>query len=255
MDYTLVVNGKMKRSFCLFLGLLFALIAASCGNGAPTPPTAEAISTQTNVSLSPSRVSPASLPKICKCVLRFNHINIEEGLSQSSVRVVFQDSRGFLWFGTEDGLNRYDGYAFKIYKPDPDVPTSLSDRWITAITEDKDGYLWIGTRLGGLNRYDPRTESFTHFLHSDTNLNSLSDNHINVLYLDKDNNLWLGTMNGLDLFNRTDNTFKHYKSTSNEENAVKNITAIYQDSHGRFWIGTASGGLSRFNPQDNKFTT
>src|SRR5690349_14496401 len=186
MDYTLVVNGKMKRSFCLFLGLLFALIAASCGNGAPTPPSAEAISTQTNVSLSPSRVSPASLPKICKCVLRFNHINIEEGLSQSSVRVVFQDSRGFLWFGTEDGLNRYD----------------------------------------------PRTESFTHFLHSDTNLNSLSDNHINVLYLDKDNNLWLGTMNGLDLFNRTDNTFKHYKSTSNEENAVKNITAIYQDSHG-----------------------
>ena len=105
MDYTLEVNGKMKRSFCLFFGLLFALICASCGSRTTPPETAEAISTPTTASPSPSRVSAAALPKICKCVLRFNHINIEEGLSQSSVRVVFQDSRGFLWFGTEDGLN------------------------------------------------------------------------------------------------------------------------------------------------------
>src|SRR5690349_14283710 len=241
MDYTLQVNGKMKRSFYFFFGLLFALISTSCGSRITPPPTAQAISTRKTVSPSPSQVSPASLPKICKCVLRFNHINIEEGLSQSSVRVVFQDSRGFLWFGTEDGLNRYDGYTFKIYKPDPDVPTSLSDRWITAITEDKDGYLWIATRLGGLNRYDPRTETFSHFLHSDSNLNSLSDNHINVLYLDKSNNLWLGTMSGLDLFNRNDGTFTHYISAQNEEKVGKSVSAIYQDSQGRFWIGTASG--------------
>ena len=170
MDYTLEVNGKMKRSLCLFFGLLLALLSTSCG-GKVTPPARpepslapgahlpwraalgsvdsaqdKAVSTPTSHPAAPSRVAPASLPQICKCVLRFDHISIEQGLSQSSVWVIFQDSRGFLWFGTEDGLNRYDGYAFKTYKPDPDVPSSLSDRWITSIAEDKDGYLWIATR-------------------------------------------------------------------------------------------------------------
>jgi len=166
---------------------------------------------------------------------------------------MFQDSRGFLWFGTEDGLNRYDGYTFKVYKPDPDAPNSLSDRWITSIVEDKDGYLWIGTRLGGLNRYDPRTEEFTHFLRNDRNPGGLSDNHINVLYLDKDDNLWVGTTTGLDLFDQTNNTFKHYNPTQNKEIVEKNITAIYQDHRGRFWVGTTAGGLNRFYPQNHMF--
>src|SRR6266540_2336858 len=206
MDYTLEVNGKMKPSFCLFFGLLLALFSASCGGGEMPPATPEAVSTPTSRPSAPSRVAPASLPQICKCVLRFDHISIEQGLSQSSVWVIFQDSRGFLWFGTEDGLNRYDGYTFKTYKPDPDVPSSLSDRAITAIIEDKDGYLWIATRQGGLNRYDPRTEEFTRFVHDDLNSTSLNDNHVNVLYLDKDDRLWVGTHNGLDLMNRTTNT-------------------------------------------------
>src|SRR5919109_457632 len=140
----------MKRKIRLFFGVLLALALVSCAgdltgslpapfNLAQDKPT----SAPTSLPPVPSRVSPESLPEICNCVLRFDHITIEQGLSQSSVRVIFQDSRGFLWFGTEDGLNRYDGYNFKTYKPDPDVPSSLSDRWITSIVEDKDGYLWI----------------------------------------------------------------------------------------------------------------
>ncbi|MGB8983588.1 MAG: two-component regulator propeller domain-containing protein, partial [Anaerolineales bacterium] len=189
----------MKRRLSIVLGLLLAVFLGACSSG-ETPPTPEAVATSTGTARVPSRISPASLPPICNCVLRFDHIGIEQGLSQSSVRVIFQDSRGFLWFGTEDGLNRYDGYTFKIYKPDPDVPNSLSDRLITSIVEDRDGYIWVGTRLGGLNRYDPRTEEFRHFLHNDANPSSLSDNHINVLYLDRNDQLWVGTTSGLDMF-------------------------------------------------------
>lgn len=247
---------KMKRIRAHFLGLLLALILASCA-GLKTPPaTLEADSAPTSTPPAPARVSPVSLPEICDCVLRFDHISIEQGLSQSSVRAIFQDSRGFMWFGTEDGLNRYDGYTFKIYKPDPDVSNSVSDRWITSILEDKEGYLWIATRQGGLNRYDPRTEEFKRYLHDESNPLSLSDNHINVLYLDKNDNLWVGTHNGLDLLDRTNNTFSHYIYNPSKQEGItgKTITAIFQDSRGRYWIGTSAGGLNRFDPQNNTFT-
>jgi ligand-binding sensor domain-containing protein/signal transduction histidine kinase len=245
----------MKRSLFLFFGLLLALLVASCGGRVTPPAPAEATAAPTSAPPAPSRVSPVSLPPICKCVLRFDHIGIEQGLSQSSVHVIFQDSRGFLWFGTQDGLNRYDGYTFKTYKPDPDLENSLSDRWITSIVEDNDGYLWIATRLGGLNRYDPRTEEFVHYLHDDANPGSLSDNHLNVLYLDKNGNLWVGTTSGLDRYERTTNTFKHYVYSPFRQEGIsgKYITAIYQDSRGRFWVGTASG-LNLFNPSSNTAT-
>jgi ligand-binding sensor domain-containing protein/signal transduction histidine kinase len=169
--------------------------------------------------------------------------------------VIFQDSHGFLWFGTEDGLNRYDGYSFKIFKPDPDAPNSLSDRWITSIVEDSEGYLWVGTRLG-LNRYDPRTEDFLHFLHDESDPNSLIDNHINVLYIDRSGNLWVGTDGGLDLFNKGNGTFKHYVYSPFQQEGIsgKSITVLYQDSRGRFWVGTYAGGLNLFEPFTGRFT-
>jgi ligand-binding sensor domain-containing protein/signal transduction histidine kinase len=246
----------MKSVLTHLSGFILLLVLTSCaGLGAP-PATPQVDSTPTGRPAALSRVSPASLPPICECVLRFDRISIEQGLSQSSVHVILQDSRGFMWFGTEDGLNRYDGYTFKTFKPDPDAPFSLSDRWVTSMIEDKDGYLWIATRQGGLNRYDPRTEQFTRFVHDDLNSTSLNDNHVNVLYLDKDNRLWVGTHNGLDLMNRATNTFTHYIYEPSKQESItgKNITAIFQDSRGVFWIGTSSGGLNRFDPQTNAFT-
>ena len=190
-------------------------------------------------------------------MLRFDHINIEQGLSQSSVRVILQDSIGFLWFGTEDGLNRYDGYTFKTFKPDPDAINSLSDRYITAIVEDNDGILWIGTRQGGVNRYDPSTEQFTHYRHQDEIPSSLSDDYIYTLYTDSNNNLWIGTKQGLDLFDRATGTFTHYAYSPSEPDGLsgKNVTTIYEDNRGRLWIGTTSGGLNQFDRQSKKFTT
>ena len=204
----------MKRIRLLSFGLVLAVILVACGSSLTLGPLdshpVQVTAAPTEPPAAPSQVSPASLPPICNCILRFDHISIEHGLSQSSVQVIFQDSRGFLWFGTEDGLNRYDGYNFTIYKPDPDAINSLSDRWITSIVEDQEGYIWIGTRLGGLNRYDPRTEEFSHFLNDEMNPASLIDNHINALYIDKRGNLWIGTANGLDLFDRGTGTFRHY---------------------------------------------
>src|SRR5919106_4046920 len=168
------MNRESKHVLSRILGLCVAFAVAACG-GVNSPAAAldslpaqdKPVSALISRPLAPNRAPEESLPQICNCVLRFDHISIEHGLSQSSARVIFQDSRGFLWFGTEDGLNRYDGYTFKSYKPDPDTPQSLSDRWISSIVEDKTGILWIATRLGGLNSYDPRTEQFKHFLHDE----------------------------------------------------------------------------------------
>ena len=248
----------MKRLRFFFLGCMLTFLVASCGSVStpesvePTP--AQASAAPTDRAPEVNRVPAASLPQICNCVLRFDRINIEQGLSQSSVKVIFQDRRGFLWFGTEDGLNRYDGYSFKIYKPDPDVINSLSDRWITSIVEDQEGYLWIATRLG-LNRFDPRTEEFIRFLHDEANPASLIDNHINVLYIDKNNNLWVGTTSGLDLFSHSNGSFKHYVYSPSKQEGIsgKNITALYEDSRGRFWVGTFAAGLNLFNPSNNTF--
>jgi ligand-binding sensor domain-containing protein/signal transduction histidine kinase len=172
------------------------------------------------------------------------------------VRVILQDSIGFLWFGTEDGLNRYDGYTFKTFKPDPDVPNSISDRFITAIVEDKNGILWIGTRQGGLNRYDPATEQFIQYRHDDEFPSSLSDEYIYSLYVDNSNTLWVGTKQGLDLLDQTTGTFTHYSYNPSEPDSLsgKSITAIHEDSRGRLWIGTSSGGLNQFDKQSKKFT-
>jgi ligand-binding sensor domain-containing protein/signal transduction histidine kinase len=188
--------------------------------------------------------------------IRFEQFSLEEGLSQSVVNVVMQDSQGFLWVGTEDGLNRYDGYNFKIYKADTENPNSLSDRWITAIVEDSHGYLWIGTRLGGLNRYDPQTGYFTHFLHDTKNTNSISHNHVTALSVGEDG-IWIGTEDGLDFLDYVSKTIKHFNTSS--ENAVNLsgnwVSAIISDPNGNLWIGTQDAGLNFYNPTENKFTS
>jgi ligand-binding sensor domain-containing protein/signal transduction histidine kinase len=252
----------MKKVFSYLLGLALLFTITSCtGSGNPAAVleqlgAAGGTATPTSLPATPSHVSPASLPEVCDCVLRFDRINIEQGLSQSSVHVAFQDSRGFMWFGTQDGLNRYDGYTFKTFKPDPDAPTSLSDRWITSIVEDPDGYLWVATRQGGLNRYDPHTEEFKRYMHDDSNSNSLHDNHVNVLALDREGRLWVGTQNGLDVLDRSTGSFTHFVYDPSQQEGItgKSITAILQDSRGNIWIGTRAGGLNRFDPQNSKFT-
>ncbi|MGH8525113.1 MAG: two-component regulator propeller domain-containing protein, partial [Gammaproteobacteria bacterium] len=106
--------------------------------------------------------APIKLPLIEGNDIRFTHLSTEQGLSQSRVDHMLQDRRGFIWIGTYNGLNRYDGYRFKAYKPDPNNPNSLGGALVLPLFEDRSGILWIGVDAG-LDRFDPTTERFTHF--------------------------------------------------------------------------------------------
>ncbi|MCP4601187.1 MAG: hypothetical protein GY847_11800 [Proteobacteria bacterium] len=128
--------------------------------------------------------------------LRFEHVSLEQGLSQSTVFCILQDSQGFIWFGTEDGLNKYDGYTFTVYKHDPEDSNSLSGNRIQAILKDDSGTLWIGTSDGGLDRYDRKLDRFTHYRNDPNDLSSLSDDDITAIYQDRDGVLWIGTGGG-----------------------------------------------------------
>ena len=108
---------------------------------------------------------------------RFERISLEQGLSQNTVRCILQDRRGFLWFGTEDGVNRYDGYEFRIFQTDPGNPNTLSGNFIRALHEDRNGIIWIGTNGSGLNRFDPATEQFTRFRSDGNDPNSISSDY------------------------------------------------------------------------------
>ena len=119
----------------------------------------------------------------------FEHLTIEDGLSQNAGLALLQDSQGFIWIGTQDGLNRYDGYDFKIFKRDSEDLNSISYNSIIALHEDKNRFLWIGTWGGGLNRYDPKTNQFTSYLPNPENQNSISDVTIPALAEDQDGNL------------------------------------------------------------------
>ncbi|HLO16104.1 MAG TPA: two-component regulator propeller domain-containing protein, partial [Anaerolineales bacterium] len=134
-------------------------------------------------------------------IVQFEHFTIEDGLSQNAGLVIFQDRRGYLWFGTQDGLNRYDGFSFKIFKHDLDDPHSISHNSILAITEDKDGYLWIGTWGGGLNRFDPATETFVRYQYDPKEPSSLGNDTVTSIKQDSTGALWVGTLAGLDRYN------------------------------------------------------
>jgi serine phosphatase RsbU (regulator of sigma subunit)/ligand-binding sensor domain-containing protein len=192
--------------------------------------------------------------------VRFEHISLEHGLSQSIVRVIFQDSKGFLWFGSQDGLNKYDGYKFTVYKYDPFDSTSLAENDIWSIYEapSEPKALWIGTGASGLNRFDRETETFTHFRHNPADPASLSHDFVAQIYEDRAGNLWALTgAGGLDRLDRKTGKFTHYRHDPNNANSLSHnrITAFHESATapGVLWIGTPAG-LNRFDTRAERFT-
>ena len=166
-----------------------------------------------------------------------------------------QDRRGFLWFGTYDGLNRYDGYRFKIYRSKPGEPNSLSQKTVFCLLEDKDGMIWIGT-AGGLDRFDPTTETFAHYRHNPANPNSLSENLALSLHQDRDGMIWIGTVGqGVNRLDPKTGAFTHYIHDENDPTSISAglVWRIGEDREGALWLGT-SGGLNRFEPRTGKAT-
>ena len=125
--------------------------------------------------------------------LKFTHLTIADGLSHSDVRAIVQDPQGFMWFGTWlGGLNRYDGYSFKVYKHDPQDERSLSSDNIWTLYVDRSGDLWVGTVGGGVNRYDRETDSFVHYRHNPDDPTSLPSDDLRAFYEDEAGTLWVG---------------------------------------------------------------
>ncbi|MCL5028662.1 MAG: histidine kinase [Bacteroidetes bacterium] len=188
--------------------------------------------------------------------MNFEHILSDKGLSQNTIHCILQDSQGFLWFATEDGLDKYDGYNFTVYKNNPLDSHSISDNFIWTLYEDKNGTLWIGTNSGGLSRFDRETETFTNYKFDPGNPNSLSNNNIRAIFEDKYGGLWVGTEGGgLNKFDKKNNKFIHFWHNPNDPNSLSDNTvlSIFEDKGGTLWVG-GDGGLNEFHRSKGNFS-
>lgn len=190
--------------------------------------------------------------------ISFRHYTSDQGLSQNRVDGILRDKRGFMWFATYNGLNRFDGYNFLIYKSNPSDTNSLSNNYIYSICEDKYGDLWIATDEG-LNHFLFNENRFVRYYHNSNNSNSISSNKISVLYYDKAGYLWVGTKEGIDKIEfNSDKSIKlirHYKNINKNTNSLSsnNITSLCEDNKQNIWIGT-SNGLNKFDWHTGKWT-
>ena len=171
--------------------------------------------------------------------------DLNEGISQLSVMTIYQDSRGYLWFATKNGLNRFNGKEYKIYHREDGNEQSLSNNSVTSITEDQEGYLWVGTN-NGLNRIDLNTNEIKRY---NLETNGLVANSISTVYTDRSGCLWVGTWEGLNRYNREGDHFEYIPIEDDTERAM--IVTLLEDSSGRFWIGTRNKGLLLCDHQMN----
>ncbi|MBN1895647.1 hypothetical protein JW906_14230 [bacterium] len=185
--------------------------------------------------------------------LRFTHLTVEDGLSQNYIRAIVRDYRGFMWFGTENGLNRYDGNSFRIYLPDARDSTSLADTRITSLYEDRKNRLWIGHVSGGLSLYNRDTETFTRFQHHAQDSTSLASVDAFSMLHDSRGVLWIGTSAGLDQFVEETGDFIHFDIGSEESRILRTLTirSIIEGRDGSLWLGTTNG-LFRLHPDRKK---
>lgn len=223
----------------------------------------------------------------------FRRYGVSEGLSNNAVYAVVQDHLGFMWFGTKDGLNRFDGYTYKHYKNGTDS-NSISNNTIRCLFRDSKNILWVGTD-DGLNSYDHVTNSFKRYQHN-TNKNSISSNYIssiaegsdgllyvgtygggvnafdkktqtfssvngapasiNALVGDKNGNIWIGSGEGLFAYNTSNKNNTAYRNEPGNETSISgnDVLSLYIDSHGTLWIGVNGAGLNAFDATSKKFT-
>ncbi|WP_298313998.1 two-component regulator propeller domain-containing protein [uncultured Aquimarina sp.] len=185
---------------------------------------------------------------------KFLHLFTSDGLSQSSVIAIHQDRLGLMWIGTRDGLNKYDGDNFTVYRNILNDSTSISNNDILSIQEDQEGYIWIGT-YNGLNRYDPKLNVFKSYFHS-SKKGSISDNTIWSIKMLHNGELWFGSSNGLMIYDRESDSFITIKNDPTNASSLSNnyVLSIYEDKKRDIWIGTANG-LNRLKTgNENSFS-
>ncbi len=181
-------------------------------------------------------------------------ITVEDGLSQNNINHIIQDQKGFVWFATNGGLNRFDGIQFKTFTYNNYDSASISNNIINHLFEDDKGNIWISTQ-NGLDQYDGNTEEFTHFKNEANNPNSLSNNWITCTISDNLGNYWIGTAGGgLNKYNPVSKTFQSFRNNLHNPQSISSnsITCIEKDKYGFIWIGTENG-LNMLDPSSEKF--
>jgi ligand-binding sensor domain-containing protein len=185
----------------------------------------------------------------------FGRITIADGLASYRTYDVAQDSVGFLWIATLEGLNRYDGYTIRTFHHDERDSGSISEDVVRSLLVDRSGVLWVGTAGKGLNRYDNRSERFAHFANSSSDPSSISHGRITAMCQDKSGALWIGTLGGgLNRLDGMTGTFVHYTHDPLHGGSLPDdrVYAIFEDAAGRLWVGT-DGGLSILNETRDSF--
>lgn len=195
------------------------------------------------LSLAPGVCAAADPPLARPWAPAFERIDIDEGLSQSVVTSIHQDELGFLWFGTQEGLNRFDGRNFRVYRHDPDDPDSLSSSSIEAIAGDAEGRIWLGTDDGGLNILDPRTGDIAVLRHDSSKPRSLSHDRVLDIDFGPDGSAWLGTGAGLDRVRMNGAVPEPAGAGATSALNGKAVTSVLVGREGRVWAGTRESGL------------
>ena len=186
--------------------------------------------------------------------IRFDRLTIQDGLSQSSINCILQDRQGYMWFGTQDGLNRYDGFEFRVFNYKRGKSGTLSRPWVWSLLEDRQGVIWVATTDGGLNRWDPQSETFTSYTHDPDDPASLSDDRVRTTFEDRAGRIWVGTEAGLNRLEADPGTFTRYLHDPSDPTGLSSddIRSILEDSLGYLWVGTYGGGLNRLDPETGK---
>ncbi|MDO6569258.1 response regulator [Alteromonas sp. 1_MG-2023] len=182
-------------------------------------------------------------------------LSLHDGLLNPQVYDVVKDDEGFIWFGTADGIKRYDGYKFTSFRHDKNAPASLSNNSVGTMLIDSQDRLWIGTWGGGLNLYQRTTQNFIHYVQDDANPSSLGGNKIQALFESRSGQIWVGTNGGgLNLFNEADNAFVRFVNSPNDITTIGHdrVWSIAEDPDGNIWVGT-SEGLYRKSRESESF--
>ena len=176
-------------------------------------------------------------------LVSFQRLAMPDDVPAHLSTAMVQDNQGMVWIGTQDGLVRYDGYGYKVFRPRPGDPHALSGSYVRSLLVARDGRLWVGTISGGVSVFDPRSEQFTQYRHAPANPDSLANDRVEGLAQDRDGAIWLATDDGLDRFDPASGRFQHWRHTPQDGASLANnqVRALLLDHAGQLWVGTRDG--------------
>ncbi len=203
------------------------------------------ISAETTSNLVEAQFRQPELPAVGQGVgnMRFEQLDALDGLSDNEVQVIYQDSYGFIWLGTREGLNKYDGYTITVFKANLMESSSLTNDNITALAETADGSIWVGTYYGGLHRYDRHSDTFENTTAASLEVGMSSTDRITALLVDSRGRLWIGTDRGLYQYDSFTNEKVYFPDQIVGQDGLSSlfVTSLYEDQDGNLWIGTDNG--------------